>query len=143
MAHPRREALMPQLQRKVARLLNRAPSKMGFCAQARNQTIVFPFLNLLEGRRVALYGAGLIGQSYWLQIRKFEMCEIDIWVDEDWEYYRREGRNVHPVESLLTGGWEYVVIASFHRDTAGKAKERLRALGIEDGRVLWKDPFIF
>lgn len=143
MAHPRREALMPQLQRKVARLLNRAPSKMGFCAQARNQTIVFPFLNLLDGRRVALYGAGLIGQSYWLQIRKFEMCEIDIWVDEDWEYYRREGRNVHPVESLLTGGWEYVVVASFHKDTADKARKRLRALGIEDGQVLWKNPFIF
>jgi len=142
MAHSRRDVLMPQLQRKVARMLTRAPSKMGFVPEAQNKTIIFPFLNLLTGKRIALYGAGVIGQSYWLQIHQFEICEIAIWVDEKWKYYRQEGRDVSPVEGLLGETCEYVVVAAFSEDTANAAKEKIFSLGIAKERILWKKPYV-
>lgn len=139
-AHPRRDILMPQLQRKVASLLNRAPRKAGFCEEAQNRTFVFPFFNLLDGKHIALYGAGETGQAYRRQIRRHGMCEVDIWVDEKWEYYRREGWDVSPVEALANGTYDYVVIAAGRQDVADGIRERLAAMGTAADKILWRAP---
>lgn len=143
LAHPKRDVLMPQLQRKVARILNRAPSKMGFCQEAQNKILVFPFIDRMEGKRIALYGAGMVGQSYWLQIRRLGLCEIGLWVDEKWEYYRREGCVVSPVEELRNGSYDYVVIAVFDEHTAEGIRLDLLALGVDSEKILWKAPLVF
>lgn len=140
MAHPRRDILMPQLQKKVASLLSRTPRTVGFCKDAQPRTFVFPFLNLLDGKHIALYGAGEIGQAYWRQIRRNSMCEVDMWVDEKWEYHRREGWDVLPAEALLEGTYEYVVIAAEQRDSADRVRNSLVSMGIAEGKLLWKAP---
>lgn len=139
-AHPRRDILMPQLQRKVATHLNWAPRRMGFCKELQNRTLVFPFFNLLDGKHIALYGADEIGQLYRRQIRRHGMCEVDLWVDEKWEYRRREGWDVSPVETLLTGAYDYVVIAAERQDTADGIRRKLISMGVAEDRVLWKAP---
>lgn len=140
MAHPRCDVLMPQLERKVAAILNRLPRKMGFCKEAQNRTLVFPFLNLLDDKHIALYGADELGQAYRRQIRRHNMCEVDLWVDEKWEYHRREGWDVSPVEELLKGTYDYVVIAAERQETADKIREELISMGLAEDRILWKSP---
>lgn len=75
-AHPRHDKLVPQLQFKISTMLNKAPSKMGFPANAQNRPITFPFLNLLDDKRVVLYGAGDLGQIYYRQILRFSICDV-------------------------------------------------------------------
>lgn len=140
MAHPRKDVLMPQLQKKVARILARAPSKMGFCKEAQNHTYVFPFFNLLNGKHIALYGAGEFGQVYWRQIHRHGMCEVDMWVDKKWEYFRREGHDVSPVETLLNETYEYVVIAVDQHDAATEIRRDLISMGVAEDKILWKVP---
>ena len=140
MAHPRCDILMPQLQKKVMSLLYRAPHAAGFCKDAQNRTYVFPFVNLLDGKHIALYGAGEIGQAYRRQIRQHSMCEVDMWVDEAWEYHRREGWDVSPAETLLNGTYEYVVIAAEQQDNADRIRESLISMGVAEDKLLWKAP---
>lgn len=140
MEHPRCDILMPQLEQKVASLLNRAPSKMGFCKEAQSRTVVFPFFNLLHGKHIALYGAGMLGQNYWRQICRHNMCKVDMWVDKKWEYRRREGWDVSPVEALLTATYEYVVIAVESQDTADAIHKNLISIGVAEDKILWKAP---
>lgn len=140
MAHPRSDILMPQLQMKVATFLNRAPHRIGFCEEAQSRVFVFPFLNLLDNKHIALYGADEIGQAYWRQIRRHNMCEVDMWVDEKWEYHRREGWDVSPVERLLNGTYEYVVIATEQQDKADTIRESLISMGVTKDKLLWKAP---
>lgn len=141
-AHPQHDVLMLQLQKKIARMLREAPNRMGFLPQARNKTLVFPFLNLLDGKRVVLYGAGLVGQSYWRQIRRLNCCELVLWSDREWEYRRKEGWPVDSLDSLAAADCDCVVIAAFRKDTADQIKQGLTALGIEERKLLWREPIL-
>ena len=139
---PRRKFLLPQVQLKTAEDITRGVVRMGFPAQAQLQlkTPVFPFVNLLVGKRIALYGADLLGSSYQRQILKWNVCQLVAWVDENWEEYARTGLEVAPVEDLLEAEYDYVVLAVFDRASAESIRRKLIGNGIEDERILWRAP---
>lgn len=139
---PRCDVLMPQLQLKLAEEITRAPAKMGFAAQAQLQvkTPVFPFLNLLDGRRIALYGAGALGRGYWRQIHRWHVCQTALWTDPEWEEWSRAGLPVEPVERLLDGGYDDVVLALPNQAAAEEARKLLTGMGIAPARILWRQP---
>lgn len=139
---PRREFLLPQVQLKTAEDITRAPVRMGFPQEAQLQlkTPVFPFINLLEGKKIALYGAGLLGSGYRRQILKWNVCQIALWVDEDWRDSARAGIEVGPVEDLLDAEYDCVVLAVPNQASADGIRRKLTGMGIEDDRILWRAP---
>lgn len=139
---PRREYLLPQVQLKTAEDITRAPARMGFPPEAQLQlkTPVFPFVNLLDGKRIALYGADLLGGGYRRQILKWNVCQIALWVDENWAEYVRTGLEVSPVERLLEAQYDCVVLAVSDRASADGVRRKLAGMGIEDSRILWRAP---
>lgn len=139
---PRREYLLPQVQLKTAEDITRAPTKMGFPKEAQLQlrTPVFPFVNLLGGKRIALYGAGLLGSGYRRQILKWNVCQLALWVDEDWKEYERAGLEVGPVEQLLDEEYDCVILAVSDQASADSIRRKLIGMGIEDERILWRAP---
>lgn len=141
-AHPRHLSLIPQLEIKTVAMLSKLQVKMGFPPEAQNRAIVFPFMNLLDNKRIALYGAGEIGNAYLRQIQKFGSCEIALWVDERWQELQRAGWDVSPVESLADGLYDYIVIAVETEDKAMDMRARLTAMGIGESTVLWRKPLI-
>ena len=142
MAHPRGKTLMPQLKLKLSARMARAPVKMGFPpeAQLELKTYVFPFINLLDGKRIALYGAGLIGKHYWRQVHKLGVCDIAVWVDEDWRTLQREGAEVSEVEALTGVEFDFLVIAALAEETAEKISGKLILEGVPERKILWKAP---
>ena len=142
MAHPRGKTLMPQLKLKLSARMARAPVKMGFPpeAQLELKTYVFPFINLLDGKRIALYGAGLIGKHYWRQVHKLGVCDIAVWVDEDWRTFQREGAEVSEVEALTGVEFDFLVIAALAEETAEKISGKLILEGVPERKILWKAP---
>lgn len=139
---PKREILIPQLQLKIAEELSRGPHKMGFPEEAQLQlkTLVFPFVNLLNGKHIALYGAGPLGQSYRRQIQKWGVCQISLWVDETWEEYTRTGLEVSPVEKLLDKAYDHIVLACSDQSSSNRIRQKLVSIGIKDNCILWKAP---
>lgn len=139
---PRRELLLPQIQLKTAEDITRAPAKMGFPEEAQLQlkTPVFPFVNLLDGKGIALYGAGPLGAGYRRQIQAWNVCRITLWVDEGWREYERAGLEVSPVERLLDAVYDAVVLAEADQDSADRIRRRLVSMGIENSCILWRAP---
>lgn len=138
----RRDILMPQLHLKIAEEITRVPQKMGFAEEAHLQlkVPVFPFLNLLDGKRIALYGAGAVGRSYWRQIQKYGVCHAALWVDRDWEEYSRTGLPVSPVERLSDTDVDYIILTAADKALAEKERQELAGMGIDGVRILWKAP---
>lgn len=139
---PRREFLLPQVQLKAAEDITRAPVRMGFPEEAQLQlkTPVFPFVNLLDGKRIVLYGAGLLGSGYRRQIQKWTACQIALWVDEDWKEYARAGLEVSAVENLLGAEYDCVVLAVSDLASADGIRQKLIRMGVADSRILWRAP---
>lgn len=139
---PRAALLMPQLQLKLSEEVTRAPVKMGFPKEAQLQlrTPVFPFVNRLDGKKIALYGADLLGSSYRRQILKWNVCRLALWVDEDWKEYERAGLAVRPVEQLLDEEYDCVILAVSSRASADSIRRKLVGMGLENERILWRAP---
>ena len=140
--HSDYELLLPQLQYKISMMLAKAPAKMGFCSESQNRTIVFPFINMLQGKRIALYGAGILGVTYMHQIKKWDICQVRMWVDKNWEYYRREGRDVSSDNDLLDREYDYVVLAVLEKVEAERISQILVDKGMDKRKILWKEPFV-
>lgn len=141
-AHPDCQVLLPQLQYKISMMLAKAPTKMGFCLESQNRTMVFPFINMLQGKRIALYGAGILGVTYMRQIKKWDVCQVSMWVDNNWEYYRREGRDVCSDNDLLDREYDYVVLAVPEKAEAEEIIQILKGRGIDKEKILWKEPLV-
>ena len=141
-SHPQSDVLMPQLQLKMAEDLSRGLVKMGFAPETQLQLKppVFPFINLLEGKRIVLYGASFVGRGYRRQIEKWNVGQIVLWVDKNWEEYARAGLEVEPVENLLGADFDCVVIAVADQTSADSIRQELISQGIKDEYVLWRAP---
>lgn len=98
----------------------------------------FPLINLLDGRRIALHGAGHIGRSYQRQIKKWNICNISICID--WEKYARAGSPVESMESLMEVDYDFIILATVDWVAADTASRELVSIGIEDSLILWKEP---
>lgn len=142
MEHPRRDTLLPQLQLKLSTRIARRLGSMEFAPEARLElkTYIFPFLNMLEGKRVVLYGAGTVGRHYWRQLHKFHVCGSAVWTAPDWRDCRREGLDVSSMEALADSGYDFAVIAELEEAAADEAKKRLISLGVAKDKILWRPP---
>ena len=141
--HPQHNKLLPQWQTKISYMIAKAPGKMGFAPENRVRTVFFPFCNMLDGKRVVLCGAGPIGQIYRRQIMEYKLCEIAAWIDPLWEERRREGHTeVAPLECLLVGEYEYVVLAVEDETEAKPIREYLHSLEVAEDKILWRKPYI-
>lgn len=143
-SHPRCDSLMAQLQMKLCASLVQAPGRMGF--EKENQlefkTPVFPFFNLLDNKYVALYGGGALGQSYRRQILQTKACFLEVWVDKNWAYRRREGWDIYPAEDLKKETYDYIVVAAFGSEEAACITYELCELGISEEKILWREPLM-
>lgn len=140
--HPYKDILLPQLQYKIAYMLKKLPAKMGFCDEAQCKNYVFPFINMVTEKCIALYGGGELGSSYKNQIENWHLCKISLWVDKRWKLFCREGKNIAPVEALQSQDYDYVILAVMEKDEVLPIISDLLSLGIEREKILWKEPLI-
>lgn len=141
-AHPRRDALLPQLQMRLSARISKTILRMEFApeAQLELKAYIFPFVNLLEGKRIALYGAGTVGKQYVRQIRSWEQCTVTAWVDPNWKEFRREGTEVSGVETLSGADFDHVVIAALEKEEADRIRAELISMGVSEDKILWRAP---
>lgn len=138
--HPRRDSLLSQLESFITYGVVSANRMMGFSIFNQLKQHIFPFINLLDGKRIALYGSGGVDQDYYSQIKKLGMCEIDMWVSKNWNTKKAPRWELLPVDRLLTGHFDYVIIAIKYKEPAETIKSELVALGVPEEKILWREP---
>ena len=97
---------------------------------------LFPFDKIPFGRKIVLYGAGAVGQTYYEQFSRIHYGEIAAWVDRQYMLYQE--LDIKEVESILgMDTYDYVVIAIEAQTVAGKVKQDLMAMGVEERKIIW------
>lgn len=102
----------------------------------------FASASCLQGKRIALYGAGKVGQGYYSQISKYTNCKIVAWVDKKYQRYDREWIRVMPPEKLMESEFDILLIAVEQEQVAAEIKEELKSIGKKEilSKIIWEKP---
>ena len=100
---------------------------------------LFPFEKIPQNTSIILYGAGKVGQAYCMQIKKSGYCKMTAWVDRDSKIFGVESPDVIVDHGLF----DYIVIAIESEKVMREIKEYLLSMGVEEQKIVWRDPRIF
>ena len=92
------------------------------------------------GKKIALYGAGMVGQAYERQLKTSKDTELVIWVDKMFEYYKKNGMNVKDIEQLKQQEYDVILLAISDKDMMVKIKKSLVEMGIKEEKIYWEMP---
>lgn len=101
---------------------------------------IVPGMNILNGKRVVIYGAGSVGKNYMSQLLSEQNCTIMAWVDQKFK------RNAHIIcitpQQLKEIDYDFILIAIKDIKTADEIKRQLLELEIDKEKILWMQPLI-
>lgn len=92
----------------------------------------------IRGKRIALYGAGMVGRDYYAQLSRYEDIEIVVWADKNekaCDYKKVTGK-----EHLLEYSFELLILAVLNRDLAETITSELVEMGIPENIIVWEKP---
>lgn len=98
----------------------------------RNNYFLFPFDEIRNGRRIIIYGAGVVGKCYKEQIKKFEMWDLVKWVDMN--YKDMEG--ISSPESIFETDFDFIVIALVDDNTVHDVNDWLVSKGVAQEKII-------
>ena len=134
------DSLIKQLQLRMTNLIfTNTPGRMGFHPECMIIKYINPFLNKIEGRKTALYAAGVVGKNYYLQMKKSKGGAPSVWVDRNYELYNNDFP-VHPVEELKIADFDHIIIAVEDEKIAESIRQNLIGMGFDDDKILWEEP---
>lgn len=94
-------------------------------------------------KKIIIYGAGKVGQSYFLQFQKIQSVDVVLWVDTNAEQYRKKGLRVSDIDCIYEQEYDEIIIALKNRVIAENIKTNLIQSGINKEKILWKEPVSF
>lgn len=133
-----KEILMLQLEKLLSTRITAGMKK--YYSFLINQ-YVFPYELVEQGSRVVLYGAGVIGRSFYKQVTKNKYCEIMAWVDRNYENIDIPYAVIKNPNVIVQENYDYVVVCLKGRQIAEKAMDELKMMGIAENRILWKEDY--
>ncbi|SDB28890.1 Glycosyltransferase involved in cell wall bisynthesis [Pseudobutyrivibrio sp. YE44] len=66
---------------------------------------------LIKGKKIVLFGAGNIGQSFYMQIQRTKGVKLVKWVDSNFEKYRKMGLDVFDISSIVDIEYDVILVA--------------------------------
>lgn len=96
---------------------------------------LFPFDKVEKGQKIILYGAGVVGQSYRMQIEKIKYCHVILWADKNYDRYTLY--EISPIEKIRTVQYDSIVIAIKNHKIRNEVVENLKAWGVEEERIVY------
>lgn len=98
---------------------------------------ILPTAYLENGSRIALYGAGEVGKSYFRQLRKNETVCLCAWADRNYDKNVDSEYELISPKQLVTIDFDYVVIGVAEIVAAMEIMDNLQKLGIPSRKVVW------
>lgn len=99
---------------------------------------VFPYESVPKGSRVVLYGAGIVGKSFWQCLRYGEYASVVAWVDRDYAVLQEQNLEVTSIDTIFQVIYDYVVIAVSDEKTAEEIRNVLLENGVSGKKIVWK-----
>lgn len=106
-------------------------------ANARIEAFLFPFGEIPVKSRIAIYGAGGVGKTFFKQAVSTRYADVVAWVDAMWRDPASKGFPVHPIDSLLQADFDYVILALRNEKVALEVRDNLVDWGIPAHKIIW------
>ena len=94
----------------------------------------------LAGKKIVLYGAGVIGRDYYAQLSRYGHCEVVAWVDAHPQKYRYPHVTLYGPEILSEKTFDLLVIAVREEKLAEEIRGQLMQSGVEESKICWEKP---
>ena len=101
---------------------------------ATNDNILSLFGNVGKEERIVLYGAGVMGQTYYKYLSE-KGLNICLWVDKRWR--ELENNNLSPVERVYCENYDKIIILSVKTHVINNIKEELKRNGVNEKKILY------
>jgi len=133
--------LMPQLNRMICQAL---------FYRLRDQKIItrtffYPYFGKLDNKKIVLYGAGSVGQSFYRDIEEYEedMVDVVLWADASPEKYKsaggaEKGFTISSPDKIKEVEYDYIIIAVFEPEMRDQIICQLVDMGIDRKKILWQ-----
>ncbi|PJJ31138.1 glycosyltransferase family 2 protein [Lacrimispora celerecrescens] len=97
---------------------------------------IFPFDKVSKGSKIILYGAGVVGSTYFHQIKKINYCEVILWVDKNSLSYRNKGYEIKDVDDILNVEYDYIVLCNSVKNIFDQIKIELIKMGVSEAKIV-------
>ena len=94
----------------------------------------------LKGKKIIIYGAGGVGQDYYLQLCKYEEIEIVAWLDSNWQKYLFDYACVRDISILSNCEYDKIIIAVRDEAVAKEIENMLIGSGQPENKIFWEKP---
>lgn len=103
---------------------------------------LFPFELVPRGAKIFIYGAGIMGQEYFRQIRITKYCEVLGFIDKEWEKYCGSTPTVYSPQQAIKKAFDYIVVAVKMVSRAKVIMDDLSMMGVPIVKVIYISPRI-
>lgn len=97
---------------------------------------IFPYEIIEKNSDIVLYGAGIVGNSYFRQIKNNNYCNIIAWIDKN----KSNGQDIMLPNQICNFNYSKIIIAIMDSRIADQIMNELIMLGVEKEKILWKKP---
>lgn len=102
-------------------------------------SFLFPFHLIPKGTRLAIYGAGFLGQDYYRQASTIGWCQSLLLVDK---YNITSSPAVQSIDRLFTEKYDLLLLAIRDRNIAPQVQKMLVSMGLPAEKIVWHAPEI-
>lgn len=97
---------------------------------------LFPYEKVAPKSKILIYGAGLLGQEYYLQMSITHYCTIIGFVDKNYQKYTNSAITVYSPDDIPSLEFDYVVVALRMAAAFNEIKRNLTIAGVPDDRIV-------
>ena len=94
----------------------------------------------LLGKKIVLYGAGVVGRDYYTQLSRDRRIDIVAWIDKCSEKHKLDFYEVQSVDYIKSVEFDIVLICVNNKIVAQKMISTLCDMGIDREKILWYKP---
>ena len=137
-----REILMPQLKHFISMFMNNGMKAVFECGYQKSHASAcwkLPDISTDKKCRLAIFGAGTMGLSYYKQLLDYKNVEIVVWVDSTACGKRIGGVNIESPKMLEEAELDCVLIAVRNVLDREDIIKKLGEMGITEEKILYRD----
>ncbi len=101
----------------------------------------FPSPEMLNGKKIILYGAGNVGRDYYKQLSIYENIDIVAWVDQAPDKYNYEFYDIKDLDVGFSQKYDFVLLAVLRENLAEAIRQEIvEQRDVPADSIIWKAP---
>ena len=107
------------------------------------ETYYFGQPQLVQNKRIVLYGAGNVGRDYYSQFSRYTNCDIVAWIDKNADKIKIPYIKVLTPEVIKDMEFDYIIIAVLEKKIVESIMITLSEIKVNKNKIIWFYPQMY